>query len=585
MALDGITLKALKYEFREKLIGARIDKIYQPDSELLTIRLRQPGQNIKLLISADPQAPRIHITDQNFDNPLRPPAFCMLLRKYLESARIKEINQPEFERILEITIQHKNTQGDLEDLILVVELMGRHSNIILLNEERTILDSIKRIPSNKSRHREILPAKNYIKPPEQGKSNPLTATLESFTETLANKLEQKNYQAIMNSYRGISPLIAKEIVHRADLEANTPLKDIDQIKELAKEFFNIIEAIKKNNFKPTLVLEENGNLKAYAAIDLEQFKLPKKEFNSINQLMNFYFVEKIIRRKSNRLIEKMTKVVEDNLEKANKKYRKLKGQLKGAHNADKYQLQGELITANIYRLNKGMKKVKLENYYNDNNLMTITLDPQLAPAENAQRYFKKYEKAKRSIKYLQRELAKVKNELTYLEQLENNIVQSENLAELEEIYKELISEGYIRKQQKNNNKRDKKLPPLKFKSTDGYDILAGRNNRQNDKLSKKIANNQDTWLHVKDLPGSHTIIRNHTASEIPENTLLEAAQIAAFYSKGRNSSNVPIDYTLIKNVKKARGAKPGMVYYENQNTLYVDPDEKLVKSLKINSKE
>ncbi|MCK8827753.1 NFACT family protein [Natroniella acetigena] len=583
MALDGITLAAVKSELSKKLLKGRIDKIYQPQEHLLTIRLRQPGENIKLLISANPQEPRIHITDQEFDNPLQPPAFCMLLRKHIQSGRIKEIKQPDFERILEITIQYKNNQGELEDKILVIELMGRHSNIILLKEDRQILDSIKRITSNMSRHREILPGKKYLPPPEQDKKNPLTTNQKEFKSTLGEKTGQTLYKTIMKSYRGIGPTMATEIAHRSPVNEYDELTSYAQIKELWPSFNGVFKQVSTEQFEPTLILDESGNFEAYAALKLEQFEgLEKKKFDSINQLLNFYFVNRIIQKKINNLIRKMENTIEKNKENAYKKYRRVNGQLKGAYNADKYQLKGELITANIYQLEKGMKKAKLQNYYaDDSEELTIQLDPKLSPAENAQYYFKKYEKAKRSIKYLKNEVRKAKNEINYLKQLETNIEQAETILELEEIYQELVDEGYIKEQRANQNKKDRKLPPLKFKSTKGYDILVGRNNRQNDKLTKRMANNQDLWFHVKEIPGSHVIVRNHTRDEIPEDTILEAAQIAAFHSKGRESSNVPVDYTQVKHVNKPKGAKPGMVYYENQTTLYVDPDQELVESLEI----
>ncbi|WP_408954367.1 NFACT family protein [Natroniella sp. ANB-PHB2] len=583
MALDGVTLAAIKSELNKKLLKGRIDKIYQPQKHLLTIKLRQPGENITLLISANPQEPRIHITDQEFDNPLQPPAFCMLLRKHIQSGRIKEIKQPDFERILEITIQYKNNQGDLEDKTLVIELMGRHSNIILLKEDRQILDSIKRITSKMSRYREILPGKKYLPPPKQDKKNPLITDQKEFKSSLEEKTGQPLYKTIMKSYRGIGPTMATEIAHRSPVNEYDDLTSYAQIEQLWPSFNEVFEQVSTEKFDPTIILDKSGNFEAYAALDLQQFdKISKKKFNSINHLLNFYFVNRITRKKINNLTRKMENTIEKNKENAYKKHRRVKGQLKGAYNADKHQLKGELITANIYQLEKGMKKVKLQNYYSENNEeLTIQLDPKLSPAENAQYYFKKYEKAKRSIKYLKNEVRKAKNEINYLKQLETNIKQTETLTELKEIYQELIEEGYIKEQKSNQSKRDKKLPPLKFKSTEGYDILVGRNNRQNDKLTKKIANNQDLWFHVKKIPGSHVIIRNHTRDEIPEDTILEAAQIAAFYSKGRKSSNVPVDYTQVKHVNKPKGAKPGMVYYENQTTLYVTPDQKLVESLEV----
>lgn len=582
MALDGTTLAAVKTEFENKLVGGRIDKIYQPQENLLTINIRQPGQNLKLLISANPQNPRIHLTDQDFNNPLKPPTFCMLLRKHLESGRIREIRQPKFERILEIVIQYKKSSGQLEDKILIMELMGRHSNIILTKENGQVLDSIKRVTGKMSRHREILPGKEYKRPPEQGKKNPLTTSQEEFIAALKQDLNQPMYRAIMNNYRGISPLLGTEIAVRANYQGSKELKSIQQIKNLWTAFENLFSQLKENKFNPHLAYNgSKENLEAYAAFALQQFETPQENFATINQLLNYYYTTKIKQKKVNQLTDQIKSVIANNKENAYKKYNKVKGQLKGARNAEKYKLKGELITANIYQLEPGQKKVTLNNYYEDNEEITIELDEDLSPSENAQRYFEKYEKAKKSVKYLKNEVRKAKNEIKYLNQLENNLNNAESVAELEELKKELIEQNYIQEQTaNNNNNQDEKLPPLKFKSSDDYDILVGRNNHQNDKLTKKIANDQDLWFHVKDLAGSHTVVRNHTGQEIPENTILEAAQIAAYYSKGRQSSKVPVDHTLVKHVNKPKGAKPGMVYYENQTTLYVDPDEELVKSLK-----
>ena len=583
MALDGTTLAAIKTEFENKLVGGRIDKIYQPEDNLLTIKIRQPGQDLKLLISANSQNPRIHLTDQDFTNPLKPPTFCMLLRKHLESGRIREIRQPKFERILEIVIQYKDNTGELENKILTIELMGRHSNIILTKENKQVLDSIKRVTGKMSRHREILPGKDYKRPPEQGKQNPLTTSKDEFIRELKTDMNQPFYRAIMNNYRGISPLIGKEIAVRTNYDGLEELTSIQQIENLWTAFTELFEQIKENNFNPTLIYSNNHkDLTDYAAFDLQQYDSPKENFASINQLLNHYYTTKIRQKKINQLTDQIGSVISNNKENAYKKYNKVKGQLKGARNAEKYKLKGELITANIYQLEKGEKKVTLPNYYENNEEVTIELDEDLSPSENAQRYFEKYEKAKKSVKYLKNEVTKAKNEIKYLNQLENNLNNAESVAELEELKQELIDQNYIQEQKSNqNNNQDKKLPPLKFTSTDNYDILVGRNNRQNDKLTKKIANDQDLWFHVKDLAGSHTVVRNHTGKEIPENTILEAAQIAAYYSKGRQSSKVPVDYTLVKHVNKPKGAKPGMVYYEHQTTLYVDPDEELVQDLEV----
>ncbi len=579
MGLDGITLAAIRSELEDKLIGGRVDKIYQPKSELLTIRVRQPGENLNLLLSANPQGPRVHLTNESFDNPAQPPAFCMLLRKHLQSGRIRKVEQPNFERILNIVIQYKDEQGQLIDKNLVIELMGRHSNVILVDHKNKILDSIKRVTDKMSRQREVLPNKTYSPPPEQGKKNPLNHTAQEFKTLLEEHFDSQSYKAIMNSYRGIGPLMAKEISYRANIDPYDKITSPQDIEALYKPFSLIFNNIINNKFNPTIVMK-GEEFKNFSSLELKQFDLETKEFSSISKLMDLYYKEKILRKKKQKLTEKMLSVISSNKKKAYKKYRKVNGQLKGALSSDKYKLKGELITANIYRLKEGDTQATLENYYDNNKKIKIKLDPRLTPAENAQRYFKKYEKAKRSIKHLKNQVRKGKNEINYLKQLELSIEHSQELDDLIEIYEELIDEGYIKKQKKGSKKQDRKLLPLTFKSSDGYQILVGRNNKQNDHLTKKVANDGDTWLHVKDIPGSHTIIRNHTRDEIPDSTLLEAAQIAAYYSKGRESSKVPVDYTLTKYVNKPKGAKPGMVYYDNHKTLYVEPKEELIKSLK-----
>ncbi len=582
MSLDGTTIAAIVDEFQEKLLRARVDKIYQPKDNLLTFRVRQPGKNIKFLLSANPRNPRVYITKQNFENPKQAPNFCMILRKYLQHGRIKKVIQPDFERMLEIIVQVKTDSGDLVDYTLIIELMGRHSNIILTAPDGEILGAIKHVTKKMSRHREIIPGKKYNTPPKQDKNNPLEASWTEFKELLTNQINQAVYRAIMNSYRGIGPLMAIEIAFRANLEKSKELKKIKEIKALWPAFENLFNKISNKEFNPNLILDQNNNFEAYAAIKLKQYNdLNTQQYDSISNLLDFYFTEKIERKAYNRLYQKISKTLKDNFENLAKKERRLKGQLKGAQNAEKHKLKGELITANIYQLEKGLKKVNLENYYDENNKeITIELDPELEPYENAEKYFNKYEKAKKSVKFLKIELQKLENERIYLEEVENSLEQAKNSQELAEIEEELIEEGYISNQQKNPNKRDKKMPPLKFISSDGYQILVGRNNKQNDKLTKKIANNQDTWLHVKEIAGSHTIIKNDTGKKIPEQTLYEAAVIASYHSKAKQSSNVPVDYTKVKYVKKPKGVKPGLVNYRKHKTLYVDPDEALVKELK-----
>lgn len=588
MALDGLVLNAIKNELEEELIGGRLDKIYQPDDNLLTLRFRQPGENIELLLSANPQDPRVHLTEKDRENPLRPPTFCMLLRKHLEHGRLRKIEQPEFERIIKFYIESKNNEGKIETKILLMEIMGRHSNIILIKEDGQVLDSIKRVTSDMSRHREILPGKQYEPPPGQGKISPLLINKDEFLKRIKSDIDKHVYRAVMDNVRGISPLIAKELSYRAGVSTDK-IRKISSVsmEKLWTELKGIREKINDKDFYPNVIIK-NDKLKAYSVIELTQFSTAKrKEFEKINRLLDFYFSTKIKQKKMSNLSSNLEKITSDNIDKAMKKYRRVKGQLKGARNAEKHKIKGELIKANLHQMKPGQDKLKTTNYYSDEQEeIIIQLDPDLSPMENAQKYFEKYDKAKKSVDYLKNESRKAKNEINYLKQVEVSIEQAESVADLKEIKEELIEEGYIQKKKSKKDSRQKKKEeksePLKFKSSDGFDIRVGRNNKQNDKLTKYVASNHDFWLHVKDIAGSHVIIRNHTQDEIPQTTIEEAAHLAAYYSKAKDSSNVPVDYTLVKNVNKPKGAKPGMVYYENQQTLYVTPDKKVIKELAQN---
>ncbi|MCK8826081.1 Rqc2 family fibronectin-binding protein [Fuchsiella alkaliacetigena] len=587
MALDGLVLKSIKDELTATLIKGRLDKIYQPKDNLLTLRFRLPGENIELLLSAQAQSPRVHITEEDRKNPLRPPAFCMLLRKHLKHGRLRKIEQPDFERILKFYIDSKNEAGTIETKILIIEVMGRHSNIILTTEDGKILDSIKRVTSDMSRHREILPNLQYKAPPAQDKVNPRKVKKKRFLELIQADIERPIFRALLENLRGISPLIAKEIAYRAGINRKDKLRKIDSLSlnRLWEEFQKLITTIENKDYQPTLIVNTDGSFEAYSTVDLTQFpQAEKKCFDSTNQLLDYYFTNVLKRSRISNLTASLNRTVENSLNKAQKRYRRFKGQLKGARNAEKHKIKGELIKANLHQMKPGQDKLKATNYYSEaQEEMIIQLDPELSPIENAQKYFKKYEKAKKSVDYLENEFRKAKNEISYLKQVAVHIEQAEEIADLEAIKTELSEEGYIKTKQKQKSKskqKNKKSKPLKFKSNDNYDIRVGRNNRQNDYLLKRVASNDDIWLHVKDLAGSHVIILNHTGGEVPQQTIEEAAHLAAYYSKGRKSSNVPVDYTLAKNVNKPKGAKPGLVYYEKQQTLYVTPAVEVIKELK-----
>lgn len=580
MSLDGIMVAAIKGDLNKNLIGGRIDKVYQVDNHLITLLVRNNNYNYKLLLSSHPQFSRVNITDKNFSNPVKAPDFCMLLRKYLIRGTIVSIEQPDFERILNIEVLlHKNKYN------LFVEIMGKYSNIILVNQDGIVLDSIKRITEDISRERQLYPGIKYKFPPKQNKANPLLINKEDYYNRIDNDFTQSSYKAIMYNFRGIGPYSAREIVFRAGLNPSKSYNDltIDEKEQIWIEFNKKTNEIKNDNFQPTAGMD-GEQITYISPFPLNHLDIKQREFENTGQLLDFYYQIEIVEKELNLVKKQLNAIVNNFMKKNLKKQKKFRKQLKIGENAEEFKRLGELITANIYQLKRGMKVVELIDYYDsDQKTIKIKLDPKLSPSDNAQKYYRKYNKAKKSVKHLKKQIGILRHEERYLEQVLLNIEQAESKEELGEIREELVKEGYIKEKKKKKNKgrkNNKPLPPQKFISSKGYDILVGRNNQQNDYLTKKIANSQDLWLHVKDLAGSHVIIRNHTRDEIPNETINEAAILAAYYSKGRMSENVPIDYTEVKNVKKPSGAKPGLVYYEDYQTIYATPDVELVNNLK-----
>jgi predicted ribosome quality control (RQC) complex YloA/Tae2 family protein len=581
MSLDGIMLYAIKNELENEIIGSRIDKIYIIE-DLITITVRQPGNNIKILISANTHRARIHITQLDFENPVEPPAFCMLLRKYLYGAYIINIEQPDFERILTIKIKKKD-----KIYTLIIEIMGRYSNVILINEEGIILDALKRVNKKISRERELYPGIKYLNPPEQNKINPLIIKKDGFINIIKDSQKKELYRVLMNNIRGIGPDMAKEFVYRANLKENHLFPTLSEKEDLWMSFNSIINLLKQYKLKASIGLNEENKIIYYAPFTLSSINSAKSlSFDSFASLFDYYYEHEVKSQKKDNYSSDLLKVINKFLIKNQKKQNQLKLDLSKGENADELKKTGDLIIANLYKIKKGLKEIELIDYYNpEQNKIRIILNPELSPTDNAQKYYKKYSKAKRSIKYLKHELNKYRHEERYLEQVKLNIEQAENKGEFLEITEELIEEGYIKKK-KNIKKKQRKnegpLPPYIFNSSQGFEILVGKNNKQNDYLTKRMAKKDDIWLHIKDLPGSHVIIKYQNNNKIDDETIKEAAKLAAYYSKGRMSINVPVDYTRIKNVNKPKGAKPGLVFYDNYKTIYVNPDKKLVDKLKIN---
>lgn len=589
MAFDGITIYALVQELNQKLCNGYIEKIFQPESDELNINIRNNKRNYTLLLSSNANNPRVYIALNTKPNPKIAPPFCMLMRKNLTRGRILSIMQPLMERIIEIEIATFNELGDQVNKVLIIEIMGRHSNIILVNKETNIIiDSIKRVGSNISRYRQVLPGKDYIYPPSHGKCNPFDmnyAQIKSLLNMFPKNKKIENF--FVNSFIGISPLISREICFESDVYNGEAIKNLSELDKdaLIFSFLVLIERIKTKNFIPNIVYNERERtIIDFSVITLKQFsQLNAKKYQSISVLLESFYNKKDnlnrVKQKSNSLLS----IINNKLDKNYKKLVKQKEEYQKSIDASIYKLYGELITANIYNFTGNSDRIILTNFYSDNQeKIEIPLDPNLTPIENAQKYFKIYRKSKNAIQQLSKQIIATEKEIYYLEGQIENIKNSTELQEIEEIKEELRLEGYLPIQYKNKESKNKKYPssiPLHFISSEGIDIFIGKNNRQNDMLTLKSSSSEDIWLHTKGIPGSHVIIKNSNL-KITDKTLIEAGMLASYYSKARHSQNVPVDYTKVKNIKKPKGAKPGMVIYDDFKTLFVTPNEDIIYTLK-----
>ncbi|MDX8044998.1 NFACT RNA binding domain-containing protein [Gracilibacillus sp. S3-1-1] len=569
MVFDGTVTRAITNELDQELVSGRVLKIYQPTDTELIFTIRQYGRNKQLLISAHPSYARMHITNDTYDNPTEPSMYCMMLRKYLSGSFIESVEQIENERIIHIHFQTKNEIGDKSVKTLVIELMGKHSNIILMDQERqVILDSIKHVSSAQNRHRSILPGSTYIDPPNQGKLNPLTIDGDTFIRKLdfnTGKLDQQ----IVQQYMGISPVLAKEIVAQAGLGKRDMFKDA---------FLDIKQKILDHQYEPTIY---KGKKESFYVFTLTTQDGELTTFESVSEMLDHFYSGKAERDRVKQKAGDLLRFLTNEQKKNKRKIGKLNKTLEDAKHADRYQRDGELLTAHMHLVTKGDKEVEVIDYYDpDQNKRTITLNPNKTPSENAQSLFKKYHKLKTSKQMVEEEKKKTYQEIDYLDQIIEQI-DSAREQDIEEIREELQEQGYLKKKQAKTKQKKKanKPTPETFFSSDGTEILVGKNNKQNEHLTNKLARKDEIWLHTKDIPGSHVVIRSLEPSE---DTLLEAAQLAANFSKSKNSSSVPVDYTLIRHVKKPNGAKPGFVTYDNQKTLFVTPDQAFVARLKEN---
>ncbi|SDG96075.1 Predicted component of the ribosome quality control (RQC) complex, YloA/Tae2 family, contains fibronectin-binding (FbpA) and DUF814 domains [Alteribacillus persepolensis] len=568
MSFDGIMTRAVVHELFEHLANGRITKIKQPYPTDLLITVRANRKNHQLFLSANPSFARMQLTSASFQNPAEPPMFCMLLRKHIENGFIREIKQDGMERVVTFVIEGKNEIGDTSTKHLIIEIMGKHSNIILVDESSNqILDSMKHLPPSVNRHRTVLPGRPYVEPPKQNKRNPLPAEKTDVLKALdAN--QGKIDRQLVQAFTGLSPQTAKEIVHRAGLGS---------AEKIADTFIKMMQNVNNHCYRPNIKL--SGSKEYYSVMELTHTDGKSQYFDSVSEMLERFHTGKAERDRVKQQAHDLERLLRNEWQKNKKKIKKLEQTIQQAEKALSSQKYGELLTANLHLVHGGEKEVEVMDYYDENGgSLTIPLDPEKTPSENAQSYFRKYNKAKTSLEMGRQQITEAKEEMTYIEQLIQQ-VESASVGDIADIREELSEQGYLKKQVSKRNKRKKSSQPAleKYTSTDGTDILVGKNNKQNEYLTSKVANKEDTWLHTKNIPGSHVVIRGASFSE---QTLAEAANIAAYYSKAKDSASVPVDYTKVRHVRKPNGAKPGFVTYEQQSTIFVTPDEELLYQLR-----
>lgn len=575
MALDGAFLHFLKNELGQKLVGLRVEKIFQPNRDEIVVAFRGMGGAYKLLMSARANSPRVNITQYPPENPQTPPMLCMLLRKRLSGARLEAISEYGLERALRFDFSATDELGDKIRLSLVAEIMGKYSNIIFIDGNGIIIDALKRVDMSMSSQRLVLPGLEYKLPPPQNKLNPLEVTASE----IVNKIKRSNKvlslsKAILSSVQGLSPIVCRELEHLTGRGAALDTQSMTDEHYSRLEFFlkRTISEIEENKCAPCMVQSLEGRPIDFSFMNILQYGTGAKTvgFDSLSELLDSFYLERDraerMRVKGQDLLKRLTNTTD----RLSRKINAQKIELANSEDREHLRIKGDLLQANLYRLKKGDTEVELENFYDEAlPKIKIKLNPALTPGQNAQKYYRDYRKAKNARQHLAVEIEKAQQELEYIDSVFDSLSRAETERELGEIKQELIDCGYI-KRIRSKQKLKGTLPPLEFTSKSGLKILVGRNNVQNDKLTLKTAKNYDLWFHTKDIPGSHTIIISQ--GETPDDdAILYAARLAAYHSRAKDSSKVPVDYTLVKYVSKPQGAKPGMVIYKNQKTLFVAP--------------
>ncbi|MFI3141336.1 MAG: NFACT RNA binding domain-containing protein [Clostridia bacterium] len=581
MALDGIFLLKIKNEIIEKAQGLRVDKVHQPSKEEIILQLRGKKVVQKLLLCVRADSPRVHFTAHTIENPAAPPMFCMLMRKYLLGAMLTGVRQHENDRILFLDFLGTNEIGDKQELTICIEIMSKYSNLILLKDGK-VVDSAKRVDLLTSSVRQILPNIEYQLPPAQDKLSLEKEEVETVLQKILSLSEKPLSNAIMNCIQGVSPIISRELAHRASFsDVIVGEMKNEQVEILRFELQNIKNML-SNSSEFFMVCEDNGRPKDFSHMDIRQYsgKMQVKAYSNASELLDAFYFERDRINRTNTKGHELIKLVSNLIERTRRKIEIQKQELIECENKEEKKLFGELILANLYKLEKGVTYYEVENYYDDYKMIKIPCSPALEPSENQMKYYKEYRKAQTAEKMLATLIEEGKEEQIYLESVLDSISRADLDAELMAIRQELYTGGYVKTLKTKKQKALKELPPHKFKTTDGYEVLVGRNNVQNEKLSMKQANNNDMWLHVQKMPGSHVIIANQ-GGEVSDQSIEEAAKIAAHFSKASDSSIVTVDYTNVRHLKKPNGGKAGMVIYHEYYSINVNTDKDFVESLRV----
>ena len=577
MAFDGITIANIVHELNRNLLDGRINKIAQPETDELLLTIKTPGGQRRLSISASASLPLIYLTEGNKPSPMTAPNFCMLLRKHINNGRITKIWQPKLERIIHFEIEHLDELGDLCKKELIVEIMGKHSNIIFCSEDGTIIDSIKHVSSQMSSVREVLPGRTYFIPDTMEKSDPLSVSFAEFQRVLTEKPMPLS-KAVYTSFTGISPVVAEEICCLSGIDSSLTPRELseDLLTHLYRQFTLYFEEVSAGHFSPAIYYH-GAEPKEFSALPLTHFsQYIRKEYDSISRLLEDYYAEKNTLTRIRQKSVDLRRVVQTALERNRKKYDLQAKQLRDTENREKFKVYGELIHTYGYNLEPGAKKLEALNYYT-NEMITIPLDSTKTPQENALKYFEKYNKQKRTFEALTSLIEETRDDISYLESVSNALDIALSEDDLTQIKEELIESGYIRR--KFTKKKVKiTSKPFHYLSSDGYHIYVGKNNLQNEELTFHFASGNDWWFHAKGIPGSHVIVKTN-GEELPDRTFEEAGKLAAYYSKNRGSEKIEIDYIEKKHVKKPKGGKPGFVVYYTNYSLMIDSDISQIKQL------